>query len=238
MYQEIVTPRQAPVLTPEQVAAFGRFDAPEQYISTSPLTVNPDYELLQTFIEAASDEVESLSATACLIEQVKETYDFFPGQQDPRTLLNYQLGYSYDWAPWWWYGFQTKDSIELVRRPILQPTPSPVVDNVVIQYNDADGVLQTMDPSTYTVVCNKICLNVGNWWPITDRRQDCIQIYYFAGYDDSDPTKVPSRLRLAIMFLAAHYWDNRAIATIEPTSETYMTLMSLLQAFRSYRIPR
>jgi hypothetical protein len=232
MFQEIITARQSPVLTPEQVAAFGRFDVPQ----SSP--VSEDYLMLEIFIDAATDQVETLAATACLTEEIVETYDFFPGQQDPRTLLNYQLGYAYDWAPWWWYGFQTKDSIELVRRPVFVPSTSPLVHSVSVDYNDADGVSQTMDPSTYTVVFNKICLNIGNWWPITDRRQDCIQIYYYAGYSDSDPTKVPARLQLAIMFLAAHFWDNRAIATIEPTSETYMTLMSLLQPYRSMRIPR
>jgi hypothetical protein len=232
MYQDIVTPRATAVVTPEQLASFGRFDVPQ----SSP--VSQDYLLLETFIAAATDEVETLAAVACLTEEIIETYDFFPGQQDPRTLLNYQMGYAYDWAPWWWYGFQTKDSIELVRRPVFVPSTSPVVHTVVVKYNDANGVSQTWDPSNYTVTCNKICLNVGCWFPITDRRQDCIQIYYYAGYHDSDTTKVPARLQLAIMFLAAHFWDNRAIVTIEPTSETYMTLTALLHSFRSYRIPR
>jgi hypothetical protein len=233
-----VTPRQVAVLTPAQVAAFGRFDCPEQYMAgTSPLAVNPYYTLVETFIDAATDEVETLAATACVTEQVYETYDFFPGQQDPRSLLNFQLGYTYDWAPWWWYGFQSSDSIELVRRPVIVPGTSPVTDQVVITYFDTNGVLQTMDPTTYTVACDKICLNVGSWWPLTDRRQDCIQVEYWAGYGDTAAT-VPSRLQLAVMFLAAHYWDNRNIVTIEPTSETYMTLMSLLAPYRSMRIPR
>ena len=229
MYQAITTPRTTPVVTPEQLAAFGRFDCPQ----SSPVT--EDYTLLQTFIEAASDEVESLAAVAMVTEQVKETYDFFPGQADPRNLLNYQLGYGYNQAPWWWYGFPTKDSIELVRRPVYTST-SPVVAPVV-KYDDANGVEQTFDPSNYTVRADKLTLNVGCTWPVTSRHQDCIRISYAAGYG-SDPSKVPARLRLATMFLANHYFENRGIVTVEPTSEVYMTLMSLLSSFRTYRIPR
>jgi uncharacterized phiE125 gp8 family phage protein len=235
MFEKIVTPRATPVVTPEELASFGRFDCPEQYTSMSPVVVNPDYSLLQLFIEAASDKVEDLSATAMITETLLLTFDFFPGQKDPRQMYDYQLGYAYDWAPWWWFGFPTKDSIELVRRPV-QSSLSPAVAPEVT-YNDANGDKQTLDPSTYTVSCDKITLNVGATWPLTDRKQDCIQITYPAGYGDTADT-VPSQLKLAVMFLAAHFYENRAIATIEPTSETYMTLMSLLQSFRSYRIPR
>jgi len=233
MYQEIVTPRQSPVVTPEQLAAFGRFDCPEQYSSLSPLTVSVDYELVQTFIEAATDQVESLAAVACLTEQVLETYDYFPGQSDPRNLLSYQLSYSYDMMPWWWFGFPSKDSIELVRRPLIPVVNESPFVGIAVNYRDPDGVMQTMSPSDYIAGFNKITLAVGSSWPQTDNRQDCIQISYWCGYGE-----VPARLRMAVMFLAAHFWDNRAIATIEPTSETYMTLMSLLQPFRAYRIPR
>ena len=145
MYQEIVTPRTSAVVTPEQLAAFGRFDCPEQYSSTSPLTVNVDYELVQTFIEAATDQVESLAAVACLTEEVLETYDYFPGQSDPRALLSYQLSYSYDLLPWWWFGFQQKDSIELVRRPLIPVVSNSPLVATVINYRDPDGIMRKQE---------------------------------------------------------------------------------------------
>lgn len=231
MYQAITTPRAVPVVLPEDLASFGRFDCPEQYTSTSPLVTNPDYTLLQTFIEAATDQIEIMAQTAMITESIVETYDFFPGTQDPRQLLDYQLSYAYDWAPFWWYGGMTKDSIELVRRPV-QP------GDVVVTYNEAvDGALQTLDPSTYTVQYNKITLNVGSCWPQTDRRQDCVQINFTAGYGGAAAT-VPAQLTLAVMFLAAHFYDNRQIVTVAPTSEIHMTLCALLKPFRSMRLPR
>jgi hypothetical protein len=298
MFQKVLTPRSSPVVTPELLAAFGRFDVPQ----SSP--VSNDYSLLQLFIDAATDQVETFAQTACLQEQVLLTLDFFPNTQDPRNFMQYELSYAFAITPWWWWGFPTKDSIELVRRPVVVPklTGSPasvsavsVANNVVtvtcpndfsvgqvvilsetaegdisqpsltpstipflngvplqiltasgtqftaafnnfystdgagnitpmsytnnsdtgtatvwqnplvITYNDQNGVLQTWNSTNYTVQYDKICLTVGNWWPLTDRRQDCIQISYWAG-NTSTPADVASRLQMAVLFLANHFW--------------------------------
>jgi hypothetical protein len=230
MYEKILTQPEAEPVSVSQLCAFGRFDIPSR--------ASADYALLGTFISAAREQVETMSAQACLNEEVLLTFDFFPNQQDPRNFLNYQLSYAYNITPWWWFGFPQMDSIELVRRPVLVPSASPVANTVTIQYNDTDGTLQTLDSSNYTVQMDKICLNVGSTWPLTDRRQDCIQITYWAGYSVTDLTKVPARLQLAILFLANHFWENRSVIAVEPTSEVALTLKSLLQPYRSMRIPR
>jgi uncharacterized phiE125 gp8 family phage protein len=229
MFEQIVTPRATSVVTPEQVASFGRFDCP----SNSPL--DADYTMLQLMIEAATDQIEVMSATAMINETILLTLDFFPGTQDPRNLLDYQMGRAYEWMIWYWQGLWTKDSIELIRRPVvfsLSPLVAPVVT-----YNDINGVNQVFSASNYEVFANKITLNVGSFWPLTDRRQDCIQIEYTAGYG-TDLSTVPAQLQLAVLYLAAHFWENRSIVTVEKTSEVYMTLCSLLQSFKSCRIPR
>ena len=96
MFEQVTTPRANPVILPADLASFARFDLPEQYTSTSPLVLNPDYTLLQTFIEAASDQIEQMAATAMITEGLLLTFDFFPGQQDPRQALNYELGFFKD----------------------------------------------------------------------------------------------------------------------------------------------
>lgn len=238
MYEQILTPRSQPVITPEQLASFGRFDLPQKYTyGSSPAVYTDDYQMLLTMIEAATDEVESMAAQACLSEQVVLTFDFFPGQADPRSLFM-GLNYQYLATPWWWVGFPTVDSIELVRRPVLRPSGSPLTHNVVITYNDTDGTLQTLDPSIYTVYANKVTLNVGCSWPLTDRRQDCIQVSYWAGYSDTDTRKIPARLTMAVLYLANHMYDVRQIITVEPTSEVSYTLCRMLRSFRSMRMPR
>lgn len=336
MYQKIVTPRANPVVTPEQVAAFGRFECPQQYVSvSSPLVTTAEYSLLETMIDAATDQVETMAATACLAEQVLLTLDFFPNTQDPRNFLQYELTYAFAITPWWWWGFPTKDSIELVRRPVQVPstagnnsgnitavsvannvltctvetmstpftvgswvllqgtqegnnadpqatpsttpflngaqvqiltasatqftaaftfgtvsqvfTPSSYSNNsdtgtatvitnpLVITYYDQNGILQTWNTTNYFVQFDKVCLAVGNWWPLTDRRQDCIQISYWAG---NSATIAPSRLQMAVMYLANHMWNVRDIVAVEPTSEIWGTLCLMLSAYRSWRIPR
>ena len=91
---------------------------------------------------------------------------------------------------------------------------------------------------------DKITLTVGDWWPLTDRRQDCIQITYWAGNSTSPANNglpansVNPRLQLAIMYLANHMWQVRDIITVEPTSEVGKTLCLMLSSFRTFRIPR
>lgn len=326
MYQAIVTPRTAPVIDVPTLCAFGRFDVPQQYVTgSSPQVQTPDYTLLQTFISAATDQVETIAQTACMTEQVLLTLDFFPNTQDPRNFLQYELSYAFAITPWWWWGFPTKDSIELVRRPVLAPTlsstratitavsvannlatitcantftPGQVVviagtaegntsspqstpsttpflngapltiltasatqftaafnfagsytnnsdtgtatvwtNPLIVTYNDPTGTLQTWNTNNYTVQYNKVCLTVGNWWPMTDRRQDCIQISYWAG-NTSTPANVDSRLQMAIMYLANHMWEQRSIVSVEPTSEVWGTLCTMLSSYKTYRIPR
>ena len=100
------------------------------------------------------------------------------------------------------------------------------------------AVSQTLSLSTYTVFADKITLNVGQAWPVTDRRQDCIQVSYWAGYSETDPTQVPARLTMAILYLANHMYNVRQVITVEPTSEVSFTLCRMLRTFRSMRIPR
>ncbi|MGA9135557.1 MAG: head-tail connector protein, partial [Candidatus Sulfotelmatobacter sp.] len=116
-------------------------------------------------------------------------------------------------------------------------TATVITNPLLVTYYDQLGVLQTWNTTNYTVQYNKICLAVGNWWPLTDRRQDCIQITYWAG-NTSTPANVDARLQMAVMFLANHFWENRTIISVEPTSEVGKTLCLMLSSFRTYRIPR
>jgi hypothetical protein len=335
MYQKVLTPAASPVITPAQLAAFGRFDVPQQYVTgSSPAVLTADYSLLGLFIQAATDQIEILAQTACLTEQVVLTLDFFPNTQDPRNFLQYELSYAYNITPFWWFGFPTKDSIELVRRPVQVPTLTGTPANItavsvsnntvtvtctntftvgqvvviagtaegntaqpqltpstvpflngapltiltasgtqftaafnfgtmtngafvpstynnpsdtgtatlwtnpcIVTYYDQNGIQQTWNTANYFVQYDKVCLTVGNQWPLTDRRQDCIQITYWAG-NTSTPANVDARLQMAILFLANHFWENRTLVAVEPTSEVWGTLCLMLSSYKTYRIPR
>jgi hypothetical protein len=226
------------VVTPEELASFSRFDLPDQFDTASPPNVTSDYALIQAFIEAASDQVEQMTARALVTERIVETYDYFPGTSDPRNMLAmYQLGYAYNAPPFWWYGFPTKDSIELCRRPVQVDAGSPPPNPTVITYNDVNGDSQVFGSSNYSEGFDKITLLPGSVWPQTSRTQDCIQIEYSAGYSD-DSSLVPGQLKLATMFLAGWWVENRIPVSTEPTTEVMFTLCSLLGSFKLMRIPR
>jgi hypothetical protein len=237
LYQKILVPRANPVVTPEELAAFSRFDLPLQFDTASPPNVTADYALIPSFIEAASDQVEQMTARALITERIVETYDYFPGTQDPRNMLSmYQLSNAYNAPPFWWWGFTTTDSIELCRRPVQVDAGSPP-NPTVVTYNDPDGVSQTFDPANYSEGYDKITLVPGASWPQTSRTPDCIQIEYPAGYGDT-ADKVPSQLKLAVMFLSGWWYENRIPVSTEPTSEVMMTMCSLLGPYRMLRVPR
>ena len=113
---------------------------------------------------------------------------------------------------------------------------SPPLDPVVT-YDDPFGNPQVMDPTLYTVRANKITLIPGNCWPATSRLEDCIRIECTAGYS-VDNSLVPSRLQMAVMFLSCWWYENRMPVSTEPTQEVKFTLNSLIQPFKTMRIPR
>ena len=240
MHEQLKVPRTNPVVTPEQLGSFGRFDLPTQYDASSPPLVAADYAMIETFIDAASDAVSQMAAVSCCQETWLWTLDFFPGTADPRQLYNYQLAWGYNWIPFWWGGFPVTDSIEFIRRPVITGSTlasPPVVLDPVVTYDDPFGNPQTLDPSLYVCRCDKITLIPGNWWPATSRLEDCIRIQYNAGYS-ADASLVPSRLQTAILFLSQWWYENRLLAGTEPTSEVKFTLNSLISPFKSMRIPR
>jgi hypothetical protein len=100
-------------------------------------------------------------------------------------------------------------------------TATLMTNPLIVTYNDPNGALQIWNTIYYTVGFNKITLTVGSLWPITDRRQDCIQISYWAGSAATDTTQVPPRLLMAIMFLASHFWENRTIISTDPTTAEF-----------------
>jgi hypothetical protein len=238
VFQEILQRRAQPIVTPQQLAVFGRFNLPQQFVyNSSPAVLTDKWEMLLMFIDAATDEVEHMAQTACLNEQVLEVFNCFPGHEHLYNQVDALYGIQF--IPWEFENHRRKDSIELLRRPVIVPSGSPLINNVVVQFNEPrTGNLVTLDPSTYTVFANCITLNVDHHWPATDRRENSVQVTYTAGYSQDDLTQVPSRLKLAILFLANHFVNVRQIVSVESSSEIGLTLCRMLSQFKSFRVPR
>jgi hypothetical protein len=347
MYQKTITPNANAPVTPSELATFGKFELPQQYVSgSSPQTTTDQWNELVENIAAATEQVEIIAQTAVQQEQILYALDFFPNTDDWRQWEQNQLAYSYIVGPFWWFGFPTHDSIELVRRsvqvptltesfnitsvvfannevtigsnsvlpdwvvagaviepngtaegdvnqPSSQPTGVPFLNGVpltvssvngnsftapfpnfyttdsdgvvvpqtytndsdsgtaslvtnplILTYNDPNGVNQIWSTIYYDVYANKITLTVGNVWPCTDHRQDCIQITYWAGNATSPAANglpansINPKLKKAVKYLALHMWENPSYVAVETTSEVYGTLCMMLESFKTFRIPR
>lgn len=238
MYQKVITRPVAEFVTPQQLAAFGRFDLPQQFVfGSSPAVLTDEWELLLTFITAAREEVEHIAQTCCFFQQILEVYNCFPGHEHLYNRIDDLYGVQF--VPWEFENHRRHDSIELLRRPVIVPSGSPVTNNLTVQYNEPrTGALVTLDPSTYTVFANCVTLNVDHHWPPTDRRENCVVVTYWAGMTESDPMQVDSRLKMAVMYLANHFYNVRQIVSVEPTSEVGLTLCRMLSQFKSWRVPR
>lgn len=78
------------------------------------------------------------------------------------------------------------------------PRP-PLQDIESIQYIDADGALQTMDPADYKVTRlgvtsnerGRVALAYGQVWPTTRREPDAVVITFRAGYPDLGSPELP-----------------------------------------------
>jgi len=67
------------VVTPEQLASFGRFDLPQQYVSGSSPAVLTAITPCFSFTSTQLPMRLKYGGSGLLNEQVLETYDFFPG---------------------------------------------------------------------------------------------------------------------------------------------------------------
>lgn len=107
---------------------------------------------------------------------------------------------------------------------------TPLVSVASVECYDAvEGDLQTLATSVYRVVTGKyghIELKYDQEWPDILCRNDAIKITYTAGFTKDT---IPANLRLALMVLTAHFYENRELLApvqLYEVSMSYRTLIS------------
>jgi uncharacterized phiE125 gp8 family phage protein len=108
-----------------------------------------------------------------------------------------------------------------------------------VTYVDADGVLQTLDPSVYQVSTHRrpgqIWLGTGQSWPATKDEREVVTVTFKAGFGDEPVevfAQVPNLLH-AMRMLCAHYDRNReAVLTGTGAVETPEGVSALLAGER------
>lgn len=177
---------------------------------------------LTRLIKAAREYVEETCGLA-LISQTRElTLDAWPGGGDG-------LG--------WWDGVQdgaigsnAPRYVELPRGPLISITSVKTYDNT--------NAATTWSASSYFADTGnrpgRLALLDGAVWPMPTRSASGIVIRYVAGY--ADAAAVPNALCLAVLQIAAHWYENRELVTLDAANRIPMQAGRILSRFRVVRL--
>lgn len=122
---------------------------------------------------------------------------------------------------------------------------APLVSIDTFEYTDLTETTTVVDPTIYTVRLRKrspagIVLKFGKIWPpVVLSGNTPIHVAYTAGWTDA--TQVPQKIKLAIMLLVGHYYDNRVAVTVGKiaavgSKELALGVDSLLAEYRFNQI--
>lgn len=109
----------------------------------------------------------------------------------------------------------------------------PVTDIVQVSFTDERGVEQIVDPETYQLGGDKLWL-----WPLSPLRHATnSRIRFKAGYPVvNGKSTVPPSIRVAILMLVGHWYQNRSAVVIGNTvADVPFTVEALLGPYRVYR---
>lgn len=116
----------------------------------------------------------------------------------------------------------------------------PLASVSSVKYYDQDGVLQTLDASIYQTdnrsAPGKIVLTESGAWPSTELdKVNAVEVEFIAGYGASGAA-VPNPIRLAIIHLASHWFENREPYSTNQHYTIPATFEYLLMPYRFLRL--
>lgn len=119
---------------------------------------------------------------------------------------------------------------------------APVAEVLGITYLDEDGVEQTVDPAVYVLDAHpwgpRVRLAHGQTWPITrgaDGDEIAIRFRSPFGSTEDSPARlaIPDDLKVAILLMTAHWYENREEVVIGSTATNVpLAAMHILQLNR------
>lgn len=178
--------------------------------------------VLTRLIKAAREYVEEATGLA-LISQTRElTLDAWPGGGDG-------LG--------WWDGVQ--DGAIIGRAPRYVELPrGPLISITSVKTYDTGNNATTWEAGNYFADTGtrpgRLALLDGAVWPVPTRAAAGIVIRYVAGY--ANAAAVPNALALAILQIAAHWYENRELASLDAVNKVPMQAERILTKFRTVRL--
>ena len=117
---------------------------------------------------------------------------------------------------------------------LIRPTRAPLISVESITYLDANGSLQTLASSEYTVDTRsefgRIVAAENKSWPITQNEINAVIVKFKAGYGTKQ-SSIPKDIQAAIKLLVAYWYENREAFTLDGKPEELpMALQVLIEA--------
>lgn len=158
---------------------------------------HPEDDLVAMLIAVARERIEAAVSRRLVTQTVDLFLDAFPfgGGFYLRSIR--ERGWGPDYLP--------RCQVIAIPDPPLQSITS-------VKYLDADGVLQTLDPSAYrwkasTRAPGRVEPALNGSWPTAADLFDAVQVRYVAGYGAA--SAVPKSAKAAILLLVGHLYENR-----------------------------
>lgn len=197
------------------------------------LRLEPAYTKDDIFINGlikdARDYAEEITGLSLINRNWKYTTDNFPGAGVEEE---------------WWDGVREGAMSATFGKslPIRLPH-GPVSAVVSLTYYDRDDTAHVLSGSLYRLngPAERILPKTGTSWPSNVRSGDAVEVVYTAGYGAA-PINVPQGIRRAILFLIAHWYENREIilqgnaAVTMLVGEVPQTATEILSKYRRMRL--
>lgn len=139
--------------------------------------------------------------------------------QTKRDLVTKTWDYTID------YGWPVRGLRQYIRLPL-----NPVQSVTSVSYVDEAGVTQTLAANQYTVLSrmtySAIVPAYDVTWNTTRRVPDAVTVRFVSGYENC-----PQDLKLAVMMLAAHWYENRETVSGKAMTEVPLSVDALISPY-------
>lgn len=183
------------------------------------IDITDDDALITTLIVAARRMAEAYTKRSFINTVWEAGLDYFPvaGGYFDRTIR--QMGPS----PLWY----------LKQAGIFRLPRPPIISISSVVYYDTTYQVQTLDPSKYRLVDDKLSPAPGTVWPVAPMMDAAVKVTYSAGYG-ADASSVPDSIKAAIKLMVGHWYEHREAASEVPNlAELPIGIESLLRAEHS-----
>jgi len=209
-----VDPPRLTLVTPPAVEVWTVADA--EVLEALKLDDPPaDAAFVTLCLKSARRYFERITGLSLITQVWQVTFDDLP-------IRTGQYGLEYGLAP-----SMSRFTGQAAGRQIIFPR-APLKEVTLFKYLDSAGALATFDPANYTVgsvgtsgAFGRLWLNEGADWPDVGSYPGALQIQFSAGFGAA-ASNVPEEIRAALLFLAAHWYENRL--PIDPDGSAHMPL--------------